>query len=257
MLEGERLAVLERRGHPLRRELAIVRVDQLHVRLERQRLGSALQAEDPVELVRPRDGVVADVPLPAADVGERLRLGEGFASPPPLGERSARTMSKPTTTTANAGGRAAPARSRSPRRGVRPPRPTCRSPTRNAEVAAPTCLKRRPEEEREDQVRVAPGAREEDERAGHDEAATTAAPSSRCARVGGVPLARSRTSRIGATTRIPIASPNHHRSQATAYESPRVREREHGDAVRGADRRADEALPTTSARTERRGRVRA
>lgn len=36
----------------------------------------ALDAEDPVELVGPRDAIVGDVPLPAAYMRDRLDLGQ-------------------------------------------------------------------------------------------------------------------------------------------------------------------------------------
>ena len=156
MLEGERLAVLERRGHPLRRELAIVRVDQLHVRLERERLGSALQAEDPVELVRPRDGVVADVPFPAADVGEPgLRLGEASCRRLSLGERGAHDEQADGNDRERGLGELHPLGHGLPAEGMEPstaPHVPI-APTRNAEAAAPTCLKRSAAQRRKGKIR--------------------------------------------------------------------------------------------------------
>ena len=72
----------------------------------------------------------------------------------------------------------------------------------------------RPDEEREDQVRIAPEAAEEDDRGdrdqereqqpGFDQSVSVEPRQGRCAR----------TSSNGATTRFPIASPSHQRSHA-------------------------------------------
>jgi hypothetical protein len=74
MLERERPSVLRRMSDRLVREVAIVGVDEFEVSVVVQRPQGRLAAEDSVELVGPAHDVAPHVPLPAADVGERLRL---------------------------------------------------------------------------------------------------------------------------------------------------------------------------------------
>jgi hypothetical protein len=75
VLERVRLAVLQGGLDRPVGELAIVWMDELEVGRVAQRPGPlAVEPEDPVELVRPPDEVPSDVPLPATEVGKRLRF---------------------------------------------------------------------------------------------------------------------------------------------------------------------------------------
>src|SRR5690606_3677518 len=56
--------------------LAVLRVEEPEVVLERGLEVPRPEAEDPVELVGPRDLVGGDVPAPAPDAGDLLRLPE-------------------------------------------------------------------------------------------------------------------------------------------------------------------------------------
>ena len=73
-LEGA--PVLERHRDGRAHAVAVAGMDPGEVGLVVQLAALGLEVVDPVELVRPRDAVAGDVPLPAADVGEGLRLGE-------------------------------------------------------------------------------------------------------------------------------------------------------------------------------------
>ena len=81
MVEEKRLAFCVGSGDGLADEVPIVGMDALDVRLEGHVLRLRLETEHPKELVRPADLVLGDVPVPAADVGDLLRLveaGNGF-----------------------------------------------------------------------------------------------------------------------------------------------------------------------------------
>ena len=73
-LEG--VPLLERHRDGRAHSVPVARMDTGEVGLVVQLTALGLKVVDSVELVRPRDAVAADVPLPAADVGEGLRLGE-------------------------------------------------------------------------------------------------------------------------------------------------------------------------------------
>ena len=73
-LEG--VPFLERHRDGRAHAVSVARMDPGEVGLVVQLAALGLEVVDPVELVRPRDAVAGDVPLPAADVGEGLRLGE-------------------------------------------------------------------------------------------------------------------------------------------------------------------------------------
>src|SRR5580765_7673463 len=78
MLHLERLSCLERTRDLAARELAIGGMNAGEVFRVRELAGAWIETEDPVQLARPRDAVGGDVPLPASDVRERLRLGEAL-----------------------------------------------------------------------------------------------------------------------------------------------------------------------------------
>src|SRR6187397_2510591 len=73
-LEG--VPLLERHRDGRAHSVPVARMDTGEVGLVVQLTALGLKVVDSVELVRPRDAVAGDVPLPAADVGEGLRLGE-------------------------------------------------------------------------------------------------------------------------------------------------------------------------------------
>src|SRR5687767_1356702 len=73
VLELERTEVVESGRHDPRHHLAIVRMDELHVGLERGFEDPRRHTEVPIELIGPYDHVVLEVPVPAADASHLLR----------------------------------------------------------------------------------------------------------------------------------------------------------------------------------------
>ena len=184
-----------------------------------------LQVVDPVELVRPGDAVAGDVPFPAADVGQGLRLGEADGGLPerrggrvPLRDRGAQREQADGDDREEAlqdlhrDGLVVPAERHvvGDDAGHAEPRQHeargHRAELREANGG--------PEEEREEEVRVAPEPAEEDGRAQPCQRGEQDGALQRCARrrsgVGGR-VAQTRMS--GATRRAPVASPSHQRSQ--------------------------------------------
>jgi hypothetical protein len=76
VLHGERLPIGEGLPDGLVDPRTVLRVDPFQVGAVRERFRPLLDAEDAVELVRPRDRVASDVPFPAADVRDGLRLAQ-------------------------------------------------------------------------------------------------------------------------------------------------------------------------------------
>ena len=84
MLQLERLPALDSGADRLRDPGPVVRMDAGQETLVADRDGAGLEAEDPIELVRPGHIRLRDLPRPAADVCERLRLGQPRARLPQL-----------------------------------------------------------------------------------------------------------------------------------------------------------------------------
>ena len=165
MLHLERLSRLERTRDLAARELAIGRVNPCEVLRVRELAGSWIEAEDPVLLARPRDAIGGDVPLPAAEMCECLRLGEALGRLLSLREHRAEHEQAD---------RCEREQRLQGLHGAVSSDPSGLSPvttpaiaiaaTRRHPVAAPSCRKRkrRQYEQRKDRVRVAPPAAEED-----------------------------------------------------------------------------------------------
>ena len=157
--------------------LTILRVYELEVARVAQRLvPGAVEPEDPVELVRPGDDVSPDVPLPASEVGDGLRFAElrgrqrkSPARPLPLGQcrgedqqADRRDRERGLGELHALGCRHSSQRNRAVDGSPRADGADQEGARRGSDLLE---AKRSPEEQRKDQVRVAPGSSVEDDRA--------------------------------------------------------------------------------------------
>ena len=185
---GEGGAVVEVEGATLRQRvrdgradpLAIVGVHPAEDRVVRQLHRPGLEAVEAIELVRPMNPVGGDAPLPAAEMRDLLCLGEARprADKPPLsrlplgqhGAQDQRLIATPASRPSRIWTISVVLASSI---GIVPaiPPATASAATTKLPTTAPSWRKRegRPDEEREEHVRIAPGAADRDGRGGGDE----------------------------------------------------------------------------------------
>jgi len=249
-LEG--VPFLERHGDGRAYPISVARMDSGKVGLVVQLAALGLEVVDPVELVRPRDAVAGDVPLPAADVGEGLRLGEpdrGLAERlgglVPLGDRGAEREQ------ADGGdGEEALEDLHCHRLVAAAERHVVRDHAGDAERGDRDARRDRaelceadgcPEKEGEEEVRVAPESAEEDERreAGERREHHRALGEAPCRDPKGRTSCPDQDQRCDEQGSRRVAEPPEDPARSVGRRGRRVRERKHGDAVRRRHRGRD------------------
>ena len=223
----------------------LVRVDAAEEALERERMRPRIDAEDAEELARPGDLVRGDLPLPATEVGETLRLREALARLLPLGqgraedEQADRDKGEQRLQNLHLRRQVAPERRLAGDDPGDRDRGDGEASRRRPELAK---AERRPDEEGEDRIRVAPQAAEEDRGA-----------DARKEREQGEGFERSPPFEPGRSRRPDeengrdqqvahgVAEPPEHPRRSVRRRCRRARERKRRDAVRRRHCRAEEA----------------
>src|SRR2546425_1549883 len=90
MVEGERVMRLIGGRHRGTDDLPVSIVDAGEALLEGGLEPGGLEAEDPVQLLRPAESAAAQVPFPIPDVGDQLRFGQTL----PIRAQSLRPLAK-------------------------------------------------------------------------------------------------------------------------------------------------------------------
>ena len=227
-------------------------MDSGEVGLVVQLAALGLEVVDPVELVRPRDAIAGDVPFPAADVCEGLRLGEPHRR---LAERlggvvALRDRGAEREQADGGDGEEALDDLHCHRLVAAAERHVLRDHAGHAERGHREARRHRaelreadgrPEEEREEEVGVAPEPAEEDERreAGERREHDGALGEAPCRDPKGRTRRPDQDQRCDEQGSRGVAEPPEDPARSVGRRGRRVRERQHGDAVRRRHRGRD------------------